>query len=65
VLGKPVLKGTRIPVEHIVRKLGEGTSVYNFPDAYTQLAKEAIGAALIYAADESYDFAVVRALREN
>ncbi len=27
MLGKPVIKGTRIPVELIVRKLAEGASV--------------------------------------
>ena len=51
MLGKPVLKGTRIPVELIVRKLGEGASVDDLLDAYPQLTEEAVRAALIYAAD--------------
>lgn len=51
MLGKPVIKGTRIPVELIVRKLGEGASVEDLLDAYPNLKKEDIQAALIYAAD--------------
>ena len=51
MLGKPVIKGTRIPVELIVRKLGEGASVEDLLDGYPNLNKEDIQAALIYAAD--------------
>lgn len=51
MLGKPVIKGTRIPVELIVRKLGEGASVEDLLDAYPNLKKKDIQAALIYAAD--------------
>ena len=51
MLGKPVIKGTRIPVELIVRKLGEGASAENLLDGYPNLKKEDIQAALIYAAD--------------
>lgn len=51
MLGKPVIKGTRIPVELIVRKLGEGASVGDLLDGYPNLKKEDIQAALLYAAD--------------
>jgi uncharacterized protein (DUF433 family) len=51
MLGKPVIKGTRIPVELIVRKLGEGASAEDLLDGYPNLKKEDIQAALIYAAD--------------
>lgn len=51
MLGKPVITGTRIPVELIVRKLGEGASVEDLLDGYPNLTKEDIQAALIYAAD--------------
>jgi uncharacterized protein (DUF433 family) len=51
MLGKPVVKGTRIPVELIVRKLGEGASVEDLLDAYPNLTREDVQAALIYAAD--------------
>jgi len=32
--GKPVIKGTRIPVELILRKLGEGATVEDLLDGY-------------------------------
>ena len=51
MLGKPVIKGTRIPVELIVRKMGEGASIEDLLDAYPNLKKEDIQAAFIYAAD--------------
>ena len=51
MLGKPVIKGTRIPVELIVRKLGEGSSMEDLLDGYPKLEKPDIHAALLYAAD--------------
>ena len=51
MLGKPVIKGTRIPVELIVRKLGEGASIEDLLDGYPNLKREDIQAALLYAAD--------------
>ena len=51
MLGKPVIKGTRIPVDLIVRKLGEGASFEDLLDGYPNLSRESIQAALIYAAD--------------
>ena len=51
MLGKPVIRGTRIPVELILRKLSEGLSEADLLDAYPRLRKEDIQAALAYAAD--------------
>jgi uncharacterized protein (DUF433 family) len=51
MLGKPVIKGTRIPVELIVRKIGEGALIEELLMAYPNIKKEDIQAALIYAAD--------------
>lgn len=50
-LGKPVIKGTRIPVELILRKLSEGATVEELLDAYPNLCCEDIQAALAYAAE--------------
>jgi uncharacterized protein (DUF433 family) len=50
MLGKPVIRGTRIPVDLIVRKLGEGAREEDLLDAYPRLQKEDIQAALLYAA---------------
>ncbi len=51
MLGKPVIKGTRIPVELIIRKLGEGALFEDLLDAYPNLKKDDIQAALLYAAE--------------
>jgi len=51
MMGKPVIRGTRIPVELILRKLGEGASEGDLLDAYPKLRAEDIRAALAYAAD--------------
>jgi len=50
MLGKPVIKGTRIPVDLLLRKLGEGASEEELLDAYPRLTKEDIRAAQMYAA---------------
>jgi uncharacterized protein (DUF433 family) len=49
--GKPVIRGTRIPVELILRKLAEGASHEDLLDAYPRLEPEDLRAALTYAAD--------------
>jgi uncharacterized protein (DUF433 family) len=51
MLGKPVIRGTRIPVELILRKLSEGASEADLLDAYPRLTREDIHAAMRYAAD--------------
>jgi uncharacterized protein (DUF433 family) len=51
MLGKPVIRGTRIPVELILRKLGEGATERELLDAYPNLKPEDIRAAMSYAAD--------------
>ena len=42
MLGKPVIKGTRIPVQLIFRKLGEGAAFEDLLDAYPNLKKDDI-----------------------
>jgi uncharacterized protein (DUF433 family) len=51
MLGKPVIRGTRIPVELILRKLSEGATEADLLDAYPRLTPEDLRAALAYAAD--------------
>ena len=50
MLGKPVVRNTRIPVELILRKLAESATVDELLDAYPRLVKEDIQACLEYAA---------------
>jgi len=51
MMGKPVIRGTRIPVELILRKLGEGATETDLLDAYPRLTHDDIRAAMGYAAD--------------
>jgi uncharacterized protein (DUF433 family) len=51
MLGKPVIRGTRIPVELIVRKLGEGADEKGLIQSYPRLTADDIHAALRYTAD--------------
>lgn len=46
MLGKPVIRGTRITVELILRKLGEGATEQDLLDAYPHLKREDIQAAM-------------------
>ena len=50
MLGKPVVRGTRITVELILRKLGEGATEAQILDAYPRLTADDIRAAMSYAA---------------
>lgn len=49
--GKPMIRGTRVPVELVLRKLAEGATIPDLLDAYPRLSPEDIRAALDYAAD--------------
>lgn len=51
MLGKPVIRGTRIPVELLLRKIGEGATDEELLDAYPRLTREDLRAAVAYAAD--------------
>ena len=51
MMGKPVFKGTRIPVELVLRKLGEGATEAEVLEAYPRLTHDQLHAAVLYAAD--------------
>ena len=51
MMGKPVIRGTRIPVELIVRKMAEGADEKALFHAYPTLTSQDVHAALRYAAD--------------
>ena len=51
MMGKPVIRGTRLTVELILRKLSEGATERELLDAYPKLTREDIHAAMRYAAD--------------
>ena len=51
MMGKPVIVGTRITVELILRKLADGVDDDQLIDAYPRLTLADIRAAIRYAAD--------------
>ena len=51
MLGKPVIRRTRIPVELILRKLSGGATETDLLDAYPRITRQDIHAAIRYAAD--------------
>ena len=51
MLGKPTIRGTRITVELVLRKLAEGATVAELLASYPQLSTNSIQAAMAYAAD--------------
>lgn len=50
MMGKPVIKGTRLTVELILERLGNGAPIEDLLDSYPQLRREHIQAAQAYAA---------------
>ena len=50
MMGKPVIRGTRITVELILRKLAEGTTEKELLEDYPHLTVEDIRAAVAYGA---------------
>ena len=51
MLGKPVIRGTRITVELVLRKISEGATEDVLVQAYPHLTRDDIQAAVRYAAD--------------
>jgi len=51
MFGKPVIKGTRITVEHILRKLSAGKTVDRILADHPHLTAEDVYAAAAFAAD--------------
>ena len=50
MMGKPVIAGTRITVESVLERLAAGESVEQLVDAHPRLTREAVYAALDFAA---------------
>jgi uncharacterized protein (DUF433 family) len=50
MMGKRVVRGTRITVEHILEKLGAGESIEEVLAAHPRLSREAVLAAIEFGA---------------
>jgi len=57
--GKPVIRGTRIPVETILRKLGAGIPVADILADHPRLTDDDVHAAQAFAADYLADEEVI------
>ncbi|HLC62746.1 MAG TPA: DUF433 domain-containing protein [Candidatus Nanoarchaeia archaeon] len=51
MVGKPVIRGTRIPVDLIIKLIAQGMREKEIHKDYPQLTKEDIKAALFYGAE--------------
>lgn len=51
MMGKPVVAGTRVTVEHILDELAGGRTVEELLDSHPRLTRAAISAALAFAAE--------------
>lgn len=51
ILGKPVIKGTRVGVSIVLKKLSEGATFQDLIVAYPNLTETSIKAVLAYASD--------------
>jgi uncharacterized protein (DUF433 family) len=51
MLGKAVIRGTRIPVDLLLRKMSEGATKADLLEAYPRLTREDLHAAIRFAAD--------------
>jgi uncharacterized protein (DUF433 family) len=51
MMGKPVIKGTRLTVELVLVSLASGETIENLLLSHPRLTKEGISAALSFAAD--------------
>lgn len=48
MVGKPIIKGTRIPVDAIITRIAEGMSIKEILDDYPNLTSDDVKAALEY-----------------
>ncbi|MCI0439012.1 MAG: DUF433 domain-containing protein [Chloroflexi bacterium] len=51
MMGKPVIRDTRITVEHILEKLAYGETFEQILNSHPQLTEESIKAAIAFALD--------------
>ena len=51
MMGKPVIAGTRITVEHILEQLAGGRTIEQILEAHPHISREQVQAAITYAAE--------------
>ncbi|MBO9201504.1 MULTISPECIES: DUF433 domain-containing protein [Niastella] len=61
MLGKPIVKGTRITVALVLKKMSEGATAEDLIAAYPQLTFASISAVLAYASDMAANETIIPA----
>jgi uncharacterized protein (DUF433 family) len=51
MFGKPVIKGTRVPVDLVLEKLGNGETIPQLLTSYPRVTEEALYACLLFASE--------------
>jgi len=51
MMGKPIIAGTRITVEHILEQLAGGRTIQEILEAHPHITRDQVQAAIIYAAE--------------
>jgi uncharacterized protein (DUF433 family) len=51
MMGKPVIAGTRITVEHVLEQLAGGRTIEQILDAHPHITYEDVQTAILYAAE--------------
>lgn len=65
MVGKPVIKGTRLTVEYILNLLAHGSSATDILDEYEGLAPEDIQACLLFASQSLSSTAFMPLIAES
>lgn len=55
MMGKPVVKGTRITVEQIIEKMSAGSTIEQLLEAHPHLTRDGVLAAMRFGADKRSD----------
>ena len=55
MVGKPVIRGTRLAVEYILNLLAQGATIAELLDEYTGLTQDDVRACLLFAARSLQD----------
>lgn len=65
LLGKPVIKGTRLSVEHIVGLLAQGWNETQILENYPRLTKESLQAIFLYIQECIHDGLLFSSIKKS
>lgn len=65
MVGKPVIRGTRLTVDYLLNQLAHGSTIEEILDEYEGLEREDIRAALLFASKSLADAAFMPMVAES